>query len=87
MLVCEVCGHTNTRCFEVRLGGKTHSFDSFECAIHALAPICAHCTCRIVGHALEVNGRTYCSAHCASERQEKKQEIRSFALRTARPTR
>ncbi len=25
------------------MGGKTHVFDSFEWAIQALAPTCAHC--------------------------------------------
>ena len=83
MAQCDVCGNDYQRSFQVVAAGRTYTFDSFECAIHALASICAHCTCRIVGHALEVNGRIYCSAHCASE----KQEIRSFALRTARPTR
>ncbi len=43
---CEVCGNVYDKCFEVKMGGKTHVFDSFECAIHALAPTCAHCGCR-----------------------------------------
>ena len=29
------------KAFEVKAGGATHIFDSFECAIHALAPSCA----------------------------------------------
>jgi len=29
------------------------TFDSFECAIHALAPTCENCGIRIVGHGLE----------------------------------
>ena len=41
--VCEVCGNRYDKAFEVRMGGKTHIFDSFECAIQALAPTCAHC--------------------------------------------
>ena len=47
-------------------GGHRHVFDSFECAIHALAPRCAHCGVRIVGHGLEQGGAIYCCGHCAS---------------------
>ena len=35
MVVCEVCGNDYDKAFEVRAGGATHVFDSFECAIHA----------------------------------------------------
>ena len=64
---CEVCGNEYDKCFEVRLNGETHIFDSFECAIHALAPKCAHCGCQIIGHGTEVSGVFYCCAHCASQ--------------------
>jgi hypothetical protein len=40
-------------------------FDSFECAIHAVAPTCAHCKCRIIGHGIEVGRQLYCCANCA----------------------
>jgi hypothetical protein len=40
-------------------------FDCFECAIHAVAPVCAHCDCRIIGHGVESDGRMFCCAHCA----------------------
>jgi hypothetical protein len=39
--------------------------DSFECAIHALAPKCAHCGIRILGHGLEDDGTFFCCDHCA----------------------
>ncbi|MEE4025741.1 hypothetical protein V1Y59_21835 [Gordonia sp. PKS22-38] len=42
-------------------------FDSFECAIEALAPRCAHCGCRVIGHGVESSGTVYCCAHCARE--------------------
>ena len=32
MAVCEVCGNDYDKAFEVRAGGATHVFDSFECA-------------------------------------------------------
>ena len=46
-------------------GSRTYTFDSFECAIHQLAPRCAHCDCRVIGHGVEVDGRMFCCAHCA----------------------
>jgi hypothetical protein len=64
---CEVCGNQYDKAFEVRMGGKTHVFDSFECAIHALAPTCDHCGCRIIGHGVEADGVFYCCAHCAEQ--------------------
>jgi hypothetical protein len=66
MAVCEVCGNDYWGTFEVRTaGGATHVFDSFECAITRLGPVCEHCSCKIVGHGAEIEGRFFCSAHCA----------------------
>jgi hypothetical protein len=66
MAVCEVCGNDYYMSFEVRTsGGSVHTFDSFECAVHQLAPVCEHCGCKIVGHGAEVSGHFYCCAHCA----------------------
>jgi hypothetical protein len=64
---CELCGNDYDKAMEVTVGGESHTFDSFECAIHVLAPHCAHCDCRIVGHGLEADGRIFCCAHCARE--------------------
>jgi hypothetical protein len=69
MPTCEVCGNEYDKCFEVRLAsGETHVFDSFECAIHALAPKCAHCGCQIIGHGIQVESRDefFCCTHCAN---------------------
>ena len=63
--VCEVCGNEYDKAFEVLTDGTRHVFDSFECAIHALAPPCVHCGCRIVGHGLEQEGEMFCCANCA----------------------
>ena len=64
---CEVCGNEYDKAFEVVQDGESHTFDSFECAIHALAPRCAHCGCAIIGHGVEADGQIFCCAHCASE--------------------
>ena len=64
---CVVCGNDYARSFDIRLGDRTETFDSFECAIHRLAPRCAHCQCPVIGHGSEANGLVYCCAHCARE--------------------
>ena len=57
----------NGKAFEVTLPGEAaRTFDSFECAIHALAPTCEHCGCKVIGHGVEADGHFYCCAHCAS---------------------
>lgn len=53
MAKCDVCGNEYDKSFQVMQAGRTMTFDSFECAIAALAPHCAHCDCRIIGHGLE----------------------------------
>jgi hypothetical protein len=67
MAVCEVCGNDYDKTIEVVRDGETHTFDSFECAIHALAPTCPHCGCKIIGHGVEADGSIFCCAHCAAE--------------------
>jgi hypothetical protein len=62
---CEVCGNQYDKAFEVTAAGAHHVFDSFECAIQALAPRCEHCGCRVIGHGVEARGTFYCCAHCA----------------------
>ena len=53
MAECEVCGNDYYLAFEVITAGRKHVFDSFECAIQKLAPVCAQCGCRIIGHGIE----------------------------------
>ena len=65
MARCETCGNEYDKAFEVTMGGETHVFDSFECAIHALAPECRHCGVKIIGHGIETPAGFYCCAHCA----------------------
>ncbi len=65
MAKCDACGNDYDKAFKVTKAGKTYTFDSFECAIHILAPACATCGVRVVGHGLEQGGTFYCCAHCA----------------------
>src|SRR5215203_2445574 len=36
MAKCETCGNDYDKAFQVTMHGTVHTFDSFECAIHAL---------------------------------------------------
>jgi hypothetical protein len=65
MAACEVCGNEYDKTLEIHFDGEVHTFDSFECAVHALAPRCVHCGCRILGHGVEADGEMFCCAHCA----------------------
>jgi hypothetical protein len=67
MAKCEVCGNDYDKSFEVLTAGSRHTFDSFECAIHLMAPKCEHCGCRIIGHGTEVGGQFFCCATCARQ--------------------
>ena len=67
MAQCEVCGNDYYLSFQVVAAGQSHTFDSFECAIHQVAPRCAHCGCAVVGHGHEAGGSIYCCAHCAHQ--------------------
>jgi hypothetical protein len=67
MARCDVCGNDYARPMQIRQEGKTGTFDSFECAIHAMAPTCEHCGCRVIGHGVEANGRVFCCANCAQQ--------------------
>ena len=64
---CEVCGNDYDKSFQVLANSATHTFDCFECAIHALAPRCGHCGCTIIGHGVESEGKFFCCANCAAE--------------------
>jgi hypothetical protein len=65
MATCEVCGNDYDKAFQVIAAGATHTFDSFECAIHRMAPICDHCGCKVIGHGIEARDRFFCCASCA----------------------
>ena len=64
-LSCENCGNEYDRLMRIETLDGSHFFDCFECAIQKLAPRCAHCRTRVIGHGLESNSTFYCCAHCA----------------------
>ena len=68
MATCDHCGNDYDRAMTIEIaGGGSGTFDSFECAIHTLAPSCEHCGCKIIGHGLQAGDRMFCCAHCARE--------------------
>ncbi len=68
MARCDGCGNDYDKAFQViAADGRKMTFDSFECAIHKMAPACEHCGMKIIGHGLEKSGRMFCCDHCALE--------------------
>ena len=67
MANCEVCGNEYDKAFIVEAAGARHTFDSFECAIQAMAPICEHCECKVIGHGIEGESDFYCCANCSRQ--------------------
>jgi hypothetical protein len=67
MAVCEACGNDYDMSFEVHAQGAVHTFDSFQCAIQSMAPICEHCGTKVIGHGVQCGDHWYCCAHCARE--------------------
>ena len=67
MPTCDSCGNDYDKFFQVITQGKTFTFDSLECAIHKLAPTCANCGIRIVGHGMESGDQMFCCDHCATK--------------------
>ena len=61
----ETCSNQNSPFFEVVVtkDGVTRTFDSFDCAIEAMAPPCENCGCLITGsNSVEVDTEFCCSA-------------------------
>lgn len=67
MSTCTTCGNEYDKLFTLTMGETRGTFDSFECAIQAMAPVCAHCGCRILGHGVESGDTVFCCAHCARQ--------------------
>lgn len=67
MAICKVCNNDYAHSFQVVRNGNAATYDCFECAIHDMAPTCAHCQCRVIGHGIAVDEFVYCCAHCARQ--------------------
>ncbi|MBB3231345.1 hypothetical protein [Halomonas stenophila] len=65
MGTCDTCGNGYDDSFQVIKDGTEYTFDCFECAIHKLAPECAACGIRIIGHGVQHGQALYCCGHCA----------------------
>ena len=67
MARCDCCGNDYDGAFEITQNGQTHTFDSFQCAIHQMAPVCPTCHCKVIGHGVDLGSQTYCCNHCAGQ--------------------
>lgn len=65
MAACDTCGNDDADAFTITRGSDSGTFDSFECAIHAMAARCPQCGCRILGHGVNRDGALYCCEHCS----------------------
>jgi hypothetical protein len=80
---CEVCGNDQGHCFEVRLGGVKHVFDTFECAMRALTPHCGYCGCQLSGDGIVLGNTIYCSYQCANDDGTREYERRVLSKERA----
>ncbi len=68
MPTCDTCGNDYDKAFSVTTHeGKSYTFDSVECMAQRMAPTCAACGVRILGHGLEGDGQFFCCEHCAKQ--------------------
>lgn len=67
MAKCDQCGNEYDNAFQITMNDRSGTFDSFECAIQAMAPQCSQCGCRIVGHGMQSGDAMYCCAHCSEQ--------------------
>lgn len=75
MATCDSCGNEYDKTFTITRGQIIGTFDSFECAITMMAPVCLNCGCRILGHGVETDEAIYCCAHCARVAAEGNTEL------------
>jgi hypothetical protein len=63
---CASCANHYDKAFTVTTyDGEEAIFDSVECAIAWIAPTCAECNIRILGHGVESDAGIFCCANCA----------------------
>lgn len=65
---CDVYGTEYAKAFQVTAQDRTMTFDSFECAIHALTPRCTQCGCTMISDGLAADGAIYRCAPAPSTR-------------------
>jgi hypothetical protein len=74
MARCDICQNESDHCFVLLVGGRPETYDSLECAVHALTLTCDSCSWRIAGPGIERDGFFFCSPYCA-----KQEDILGFA--------
>jgi hypothetical protein len=65
---CATCGIGTDEPLRIDYHDRTTDFCCFECAISRLAPECAQCRCRVIGHGTYGRDqKTYCCSFCAEQ--------------------
>lgn len=65
MKACDSCGNKYYEPLFIKYKDKEYVFDSLECAINLLAPICESCGNKIIGHGVKVAEHIFCCDHCS----------------------
>ncbi|MGD9765042.1 MAG: hypothetical protein AB7V27_15150 [Candidatus Binatia bacterium] len=63
---CDVCGNPTRHPMTLTQREDRFVVDCLECAIHVLAPTCAECSCRIIGHPVLWEDEVFCSRRCVA---------------------
>lgn len=85
MTVCDSCGNPDGNLFTIIRDAETRTFDSFECAIHVMAPRCGHCGCPILGHGFTNDAGLFCCEHCGTQASTEQSKPTGDAYRPAVP--
>lgn len=70
--VCDCCGNKYDHPIHITQDQQSFVFDCFECAIQMMAPHCAHCDTRIIGHGIENEDAIFCCHHCEKMAHQEK---------------
>jgi hypothetical protein len=66
MSSCATCGIDTREPLSITYHKNTADYCCFECAITPLAPACAHCNCKVIGHGTYgADQKIYCCQKCA----------------------
>jgi hypothetical protein len=79
---CVGCGNVEGQLFTVTLYDTVElTFDSVQCALPFIAPVCAECFCQILGRGIALDDEIYCSASCAriGSQRDQRSHIRGLA--------
>jgi len=72
---CETCGSQNGDLFEVVKDGVSRTFDSFDCAIEAMAALCGNCGCLVTGKNSVDRNDGFCCKACHQQASDSSDKL------------